>query len=124
MVEQRTHKPLVAGSIPASGTIFWVRAEVAVTSLFAKNGIAMPSTVYLLRGSTGRCYIGCTDDVTVRLAQHQRGHTHTTVRLGLPVTVIAKKSFSTRLEALRVERKLKSWKSPAKVQAFLEARPS
>ena len=29
MVEQRTHKPLVAGSIPASGTIFSLRAQVA-----------------------------------------------------------------------------------------------
>ncbi len=83
----------------------------------------MPSTVYLIRGTTGRCYIGCTDDLAARLAQHQRGHTHTTIRLGLPVELIAARNFPTRAEALRAERLLKSWKNPAKAQCFLEVRP-
>ena len=48
MVEQGTHKPLVGGSIPPSGT----------TSIVYH--------VYLLRGSSGRHYIGQTADLAAR----------------------------------------------------------
>jgi predicted GIY-YIG superfamily endonuclease len=59
----------------------------------------MPSFVYLLRGTTGRHYLGSTGDLEARLAQHQRGHTHTTKRLGRPLTLVAARSFATREEA-------------------------
>ncbi|MDQ3414492.1 MAG: GIY-YIG nuclease family protein, partial [Verrucomicrobiota bacterium] len=38
--------------------------------------------VYILKGSTGRHYIGSTVDLEQRLEQHRRGHTYTTRRLG------------------------------------------
>ena len=36
---------------------------------------------YILRGSTGRHYIGSNTDIERRLSEHQRDHTHTTQRL-------------------------------------------
>jgi predicted GIY-YIG superfamily endonuclease len=38
--------------------------------------------VYILQGATGRHYIGATVDLDARFAQHLRGHTVTTKRLG------------------------------------------
>ena len=74
----------------------------------------------MLRGTTGRHYIGCTDNLAARLEQHQRGHTHSTLRLGLPVELVVARSFCSRAEAMKVERQLKSWHSPTKARAFLE----
>jgi putative endonuclease len=63
--------------------------------------------VYIIRGSTGRHYIGSTVDLDARLVQHQRGHTHTTKRLGENLTLIASKHFETLDEARKIERILK-----------------
>jgi putative endonuclease len=79
----------------------------------------MPAVVYLLKGASGRHYLGCTDNFPARLEQHQRGHTHTTARLGYPLEVIATRAFPTREEALSIERRLKSWHSPEKAREFL-----
>lgn len=78
-------------------------------------------TVYILRGASGRHYIGQTNDLVVRLAQHRAGHTHTTRRLGGQLEVVASRVYATRSEAMRVERLLKSWKNPTKAIAFLQA---
>ena len=102
MVEQGTHKPLVGGSIPPSGT----------TSIVYH--------VYLLRGSSGRHYLGQTADLAARLIQHRSGQTHTTKRLGENLELVASKHYSTRAEAIAIERMLKSWKSPRKAAEFLE----
>jgi predicted GIY-YIG superfamily endonuclease len=67
--------------------------------------------VYILRGSLGRFYIGSTVDLTKRLAQHERGHTATTKRLG-KLTLIAHREYSTLAEARFVERILKAKKNP------------
>ena len=103
MVEQRTHKPLVASSILAPGTNF------------------LEFTVYLLRGASGRHYIGQTSDLPTRLSQHRAGHTHTTKRLGGGIELVASRSFGSRTEALAVERMLKAWKSPMKAMAYLRS---
>ena len=77
-------------------------------------------TVYVLKGASGRHYIGQTNDLDVRLGQHSAGQTYTTRRLGGSLELIASREFSTREEALRVERMLKRWKNPAKTIAFLQ----
>ena len=105
MVEQRTHKPLVAGSIPAPGTNFQVYH------------------VYMIRGSSDRHYIGQTSNLTARLIQHRNGQTHTTKRLGGNFELVASMEFSTREEAMSTERLLKSWKSPRKAAEFLADSP-
>jgi hypothetical protein len=38
--------------------------------------------LYILRGSTGRHYIGSTTNLERRLSEHRSGGTHTTQRLG------------------------------------------
>jgi putative endonuclease len=77
-------------------------------------------SVYILRGRNGRHYIGQTSNLDARLNQHRTGHTYTTRRLGGEIELIASRSFSTRTEALKVERMLKSWKNPAKSVLFLQ----
>src|SRR2546427_8106563 len=67
-VEQRTHKPLVGGSNPSSGT----------TSI---NGcVCVGAFVYVLQSRSGRYYYGSTTDLNRRIGQHARGCTYTTAR--------------------------------------------
>jgi predicted GIY-YIG superfamily endonuclease len=71
------------------------------------------ASAYILRGSSGRHYIGSVVDLQARSAQHQRGHTHTTKRLGEQLEIVASKEFSTLKEARQVERLLKQKKNPS-----------
>jgi len=68
--------------------------------------------VYILRGSSGRHYIGSAVDLDARFAQHLRGHTHTTKRLGERIEIVASKEVATLSEARRIERELKAKKNP------------
>jgi len=68
--------------------------------------------VYILRGSSGRHYIGSTVDLDARVAQHERGHTATTKRLGAKLEIVAAKKFPSLTEARRIERALKNKKNP------------
>jgi predicted GIY-YIG superfamily endonuclease len=68
--------------------------------------------VYILRGSSGRHYIGSAIDLDTRYGQHLRGHTATTKRLGEKLQIIAKKDVPTLLEARRIESALKRKKNP------------
>ncbi len=47
--------------------------------------------VYVLRGFSGRHYIGQTNDLVVRLRQHRSGQTYTTARLGAQIELVAGK---------------------------------
>jgi predicted GIY-YIG superfamily endonuclease len=69
--------------------------------------------IYILRGSSGRHYIGSCIDLDARLAQHVRGHTATTKRLGTKLEIVAKKEVPNLEEAWRIERALKRKKNPA-----------
>jgi predicted GIY-YIG superfamily endonuclease len=68
--------------------------------------------VYVLRGSSGRHYIGSAVDLQARFAQHLRGHTATTKRLGEALEIVAKKEVPTLAEARQLERLLKRKKNP------------
>jgi predicted GIY-YIG superfamily endonuclease len=68
--------------------------------------------VYVLRGSSGRHYIGSAVDLQTRIAQHRRGHTHTTKRLGQDLQLVASKQVKTLQEARIIERTLKAKKNP------------
>ena len=68
--------------------------------------------VYILRGSSGRHYIGSAVDLDARFAQHLRGHTHTTKRLGDRIEIIASKKVATLKEARKIERSLEAKKNP------------
>jgi predicted GIY-YIG superfamily endonuclease len=75
--------------------------------------------VYMLKGTTGRFYIGATKDLQTRVARHNTGTVHSTKRLGLPLELVASREFDTIGEAYAMEKKLKSWKNPSKALAFL-----
>jgi predicted GIY-YIG superfamily endonuclease len=74
--------------------------------------------VYILRGSSGRHYIGSTPDLSARLAQHHRGHTHTTKQIG-EFQVVAQRKYSTLKEARDTQRLLKAKKNPRLAIHFL-----
>jgi predicted GIY-YIG superfamily endonuclease len=92
-VEQRPFKPLVLGSSPSQPTIFYAL------------GLHLSS-------NSGRYYIGSTVDLNDRLSQHQRGHTHTTKRLGGNLAIAAALETATLAEARALERSLKKKKNP------------
>jgi predicted GIY-YIG superfamily endonuclease len=54
--------------------------------------------VYILRGSTGRHYIGSTVDLDARFEQHLRGHTATTKRLGAQIEIVPRKRSSRLMQ--------------------------
>jgi putative endonuclease len=76
--------------------------------------------VYMLKGSTGRYYIGSTTDMDRRMEEHRRGHTYTTRRLG-ELELVAKLETPTLAEARALERKLKQKKNPAVALYLLQS---
>ena len=68
--------------------------------------------VYIIRGSTGRHYIGSAIDLDARFAQHLRGPTATTRRLGDKLQIVAKKKVPSVGDARKLERVLKRKKNP------------
>ncbi|PYI77063.1 MAG: excinuclease ABC subunit C [Verrucomicrobia bacterium] len=76
--------------------------------------------VYILRGSNGRHYIGSAVDLYARFAQHRRGHTYTTKRLGDNIEVVASKEVATLTVARRIEHILKAKKNPKLAIHYLQ----
>ncbi len=63
--------------------------------------------VYVLRSTrNGRYYIGSTNDLDRRLAEHKRGKSRYTRHAG-PFQLVYTEEFSTRVEARRREQALK-----------------
>jgi predicted GIY-YIG superfamily endonuclease len=79
----------------------------------------MPS-VFILRGSSGRHYIGSAVNLDARFAQHRRGHTYTTRRLGEKLELVAAKEVETLNEARSIERLLKAKKNPKLAIHYLQ----
>ena len=73
---------------------------------------------YLLRCSDGSYYAGHTDDLDLRLAQHQSGALGGYTAKRLPVVLVWSDSFPSRDQAFAMERKLKGW-SRAKKEALI-----
>jgi len=67
--------------------------------------------VYILRGGQ-RYYLGATDNLERRLAEHKRGSNHTTRRVGAEVVLIAANQVPSMIEARALERRLKRKKNP------------
>ena len=66
--------------------------------------------VYILKSlKNGRLYTGSTNNLERRLKEHNSGHSKYT-RLTIPFKVIYKEQYSTRIEARRRERFLKTGK--------------
>jgi len=68
--------------------------------------------IYILKGSSGRHYIGSAVDLDARLAQHRPRHTYTTKRLAENLELEASKEVATLDEACQIDRTLKAKKNP------------
>jgi putative endonuclease len=95
----------VVGSIPTRST-----------SLF----LLMPVVYILESESTHRFYIGCAQNISARMAEHQRGQTRSTRGRG-PWTLVHQEEFPTLAEARHRERQLKNWKSHRSVQELIDS---
>jgi len=73
---------------------------------------------YMLHCRGGYFYVGHTDDLDVRLAQHEQGLVPGFTRDHLPVKLVWCETFPTRDEAKAAERRLKGW-SRAKKMALI-----
>lgn len=73
---------------------------------------------YMLRCRDGSYYTGHTEDLDVRLAQHQRGTLPGYTHKRRPVELVWSEAFYTRYEALAAERQIKGW-SRAKKEALI-----
>jgi predicted GIY-YIG superfamily endonuclease len=67
--------------------------------------------VYILRGER-RCYIGATENLDRRIAEHRRGSNHTTRRFGEELLLAAVKEVASMADARALERQLKRKKNP------------
>ena len=84
----------------------------------------MPCGVYLLKCESGKYYLGSSNDLERRLAQHRSGMVKSTKRLGGLLEVAAFQATANLQEARRLEKMYKSWKHHAKVLVAMQPRSS
>lgn len=65
--------------------------------------------VYLLRCTDGSYYVGQTDDLSKRMAEHEAGEGGDWTARRLPVELAWSESFGARDEAREAERQIKGW---------------
>ena len=76
--------------------------------------------VYILRGAR-RYYIGATDNLERRMAEHKRGSNHTTLRFGSQIELVVAKELPSMAEARKIERILKQKKNPRLAISILQS---
>ena len=70
---------------------------------------------YMLHCRGGYLYIGHTEDLEVRIAQHKFGQMRGFASDHLPVELVWSQEFPTRYEALASERQIKGWSRAKKL---------
>jgi putative endonuclease len=76
--------------------------------------------MYILKSErTGKYYVGHTSNLEERLSRHNRGLTKTTRRLGVPWKVVYKEEHGTKVEAIRRESQVKSWKDREAIERLI-----
>ncbi len=78
----------------------------------------MAFSTCLLRCADGSYYVGHTDDLDVRLAQHNGGTCGGYTAKRRPVALVWSEQFTTRDDAFAAERRIKGW-SRAKKEALI-----
>jgi len=71
--------------------------------------------VYMLHCNAGRFYVGHTDDLERRIAQHEAGALAGFTRNFLPVKLVWSQEFPTRDEAKAAEKQVKGWSRAKKL---------
>jgi predicted GIY-YIG superfamily endonuclease len=74
--------------------------------------------VYILECSDGSYYVGHTDNMEVRVAQHQTGTFGGYTYFRRPIKVVFSEMLPTRDEAFAAERRIKGW-TRAKKEALI-----
>lgn len=69
----------------------------------------MPWHVYLLLLDDGRIYVGSTNDLTRRLAEHRDGNGGRTTANSATVQLLHQETWPDQVAALARERQLKGW---------------
>jgi predicted GIY-YIG superfamily endonuclease len=69
----------------------------------------------MLHCNAGRLYVGHTDDLERRVAQHESGALRGFTASYLPVNLVWSQEFPTRHEALTAERRIKGWSRAKKL---------
>ncbi|MBP6731162.1 MAG: GIY-YIG nuclease family protein [Chitinophagales bacterium] len=75
-------------------------------------------TYILQSATTGKLYIGQTNNLEDRLVRHNTNRNKYTAGKG-PWLLYFSKCFETRAEAVQLEQQLKNWKNPAKVKQWV-----
>jgi len=70
---------------------------------------------YMLHCNAGRFYVGHTEDLQRRVAQHERGTVPGFAASYRPVKLVWSQEFPTRYEALAAERRIKGWSRAKKL---------
>jgi len=74
--------------------------------------------LYILRCGDGSLYVGQTNDLDRRLAQHRSGDPQGFTSLRHPLKLVHVEEFPTRREAFERERQIKGW-TKAKKEALI-----
>lgn len=75
--------------------------------------------VYMLQCADDSYYVGHTENLELRVAQHQSGELSGYTSNRRPVECVFSEEFPTRVEALTLESQIKGW-SRAKKQALIK----
>ena len=70
---------------------------------------------YMLHCNAGRLYVGHTDNLEARIAQHESGTIRGFTRDYLPVKLVWSAEYPSRYEALAAERRIKGWSRAKKL---------
>jgi predicted GIY-YIG superfamily endonuclease len=65
--------------------------------------------VYILKCSDGSYYVGHTDNIEKRIAEHKLGVCSDYTSRRRPIEIVFLEKFQTRNEAFVIERKIKGW---------------
>jgi putative endonuclease len=78
--------------------------------------------LYILQSkSTGRFYIGSTNELRRRISEHQRGNCLATRGRG-PWELVYQETYDMLLEARRRELQVKKWKSAARIRELIQGK--
>jgi len=83
-------------------------------------GQGMSFFTYMLRCADKSYYVGHTDDLEKRIAEHHEGTYPGYTRHRRPVTQVWSQDFASRDEALAAERQIKGW-ARAKKEALIRS---
>lgn len=79
----------------------------------------MKGYTYILQVSDGRYYVGSTENLEKRLAEHQRGEGAMFTKAYLPVKLVYTEEYPRIEDAFRREKQLQKW-SHAKKEALIK----